>query len=120
MKFQPEKTLKAALAVTFAATMVAGSAAAAVAAPTSAAVNRTDCDHRSDFLQLWKQPSGEELCFANAGDLPVAVYDVSYLNSGNNAGYVRVDRGSSAVQVNFLKDQRNIAVNGTVTFIHIN
>lgn len=120
MRFHRNKTVKAAVAVTFAAALVAGSAVAAVAAPSGAFVNRTDCDGRSDFLQLWKQPSGEELCFANAGDLPVAVYDVSYLNSGNNAGYVRVDRGGSAVQVNFLKDQRNINVGGTVTFIHIN
>ena len=120
MRFHLNKPAKAAVAVMFAAALVAGSAVEAMAAPSSALVNRTDCDNRSDFFQLWKQPSGEELCFASAGDLPVAVYNVSYLNSGNNAGYIRVDRGSSAVQVNFLKDQRNVQVNGTVTFIHIN
>lgn len=85
-----------------------------------AAVDRVDCDNRTDFLQLWKQPSGEELCFANAGDLPVAVYGVTYLNSGNNAGYVRVNRNGSVVQVNFLKDQRNVDVSGDVIFIHVN
>ncbi|WP_328912019.1 MULTISPECIES: beta/gamma crystallin domain-containing protein [unclassified Streptomyces] len=120
MRSHRNKTFKAAVAVTFAAAMVAGSAVSAVAAPSSAFINRTDCNNRSDFFQLWKQPSGEELCFANAGDLPVAVYDVTYLNSGNNAGYVRVDNNGRAFQVNFLKDQRNVAVNGTVTFIHIN
>jgi hypothetical protein len=98
-------------------------AAPAVAAPaTSTTVtpftNSVHCDIHPDFLQLWKL-SGEELCFANAGDLDVAVYDVDHLESGNNAGWVRyIAYNGRTYQQSFGKFN-SIHIGGEVTHIHI-
>lgn len=97
-------------------------AAPAVAAASGATVTPqvtvADCNDRTDYLELWKL-SGEELCFANAGDLDVAVYDVDHLESGNNAGWVRyIAYNGHTYQQSFAKFS-SIHIGGEVTHIHI-
>ncbi|GAA2808070.1 beta/gamma crystallin domain-containing protein [Kitasatospora sp. CM 4170] len=74
---------------------VAAAAAAALVATTtpalaatttaeSATINRTDCN-RNDYLEIHNNGGRDTLCFANAGEVPVAIYGVNWVESGNNA-----------------------------------
>ncbi|MFE4519202.1 beta/gamma crystallin domain-containing protein [Kitasatospora sp. NPDC056783] len=72
----------AALAVTALVTTVAP----AVAAPTTTdrvTINGTPCNE-PDYLEIHNEDGRATLCFANAGDLPVAIYGVNWVQSGNN------------------------------------
>ncbi|MFJ9690545.1 beta/gamma crystallin domain-containing protein [Kitasatospora sp. NPDC101183] len=69
-----------------AAAALLAAAAPALAAPTTAdslSINRTDCNQR-DYLEIHNGDGRETLCFANAGEVPVAIYGVNWVQSGNN------------------------------------
>jgi hypothetical protein len=55
------------------------------------AINRIDCGLRGDYLKIIQGNS--VMCFANAGGLDVHIADVHRLTSGNNAGYVKTNKG---------------------------
>jgi hypothetical protein len=76
------------------------------------AINRVDCT-RYDFLWLY---SPQTTCWANAGTVPVALYDVTALSAGNNAGFLLQDRR----RVYFVKNQYKKNLRGIVDEIHIN
>jgi hypothetical protein len=57
---------------------VAWTGAAHAAVPN---INRTSCDGRTDFLQIYNEG---ELCFANAGNQYVYITDVYQIHTGNN------------------------------------
>ncbi|MFD0278997.1 beta/gamma crystallin domain-containing protein [Kitasatospora sp. NPDC127111] len=72
-------------------------AAPALAAPTTAdspAINRTDCN-RNDYLEIHNNGGRDTLCFANAGEVPVAIYGVNWVESGNNAVTFQFQRNLS-------------------------
>ncbi|GAA4764668.1 MULTISPECIES: beta/gamma crystallin domain-containing protein [Streptomyces] len=46
------------------------------------AVNRTECGNRTDFFKI--ESVHGSLCFANAGEMNVAVYGVNWISTGNN------------------------------------
>ncbi|MDA5284120.1 beta/gamma crystallin domain-containing protein [Streptomyces sp. Isolate_45] len=56
------------------------------------AINRTGCGGRSDFLQI-HLTQGEVLCFANAGEVHVAIYGIQYISTGNNVVRIRYRPG---------------------------
>ncbi|MFF3733001.1 beta/gamma crystallin domain-containing protein [Streptomyces sp. NPDC002476] len=72
-----------------AAASVAAMVATAVpvaAAPSSgvgALINRTACNE-SGYLAIHNNDGRDTLCFANAGSMPVAIYGVNWVESGNN------------------------------------
>ncbi|MFH8893560.1 beta/gamma crystallin domain-containing protein [Streptomyces sp. NPDC017949] len=75
--------------------LVRGAGIAAVALLTTLAttlpahaVNRTGCGSRSDFLKV-HLTGGGELCFANAGEMKVAIYGIQYISTGNNVVRIR-------------------------------
>jgi hypothetical protein len=101
--------------------LAAAPAAAAPAVATVAVapqVSRADCNNHTDYRELWKL-SGEELCFANAGDLDVAVYDVDHLESGNNAGWVRYIAYNGTTYTKSFAKFNSTTIGGEVTHIHI-
>ncbi|WP_395298073.1 beta/gamma crystallin domain-containing protein [Kitasatospora hibisci] len=74
------------VAVAAAAALVA-TITPALAATTTAervAINRTDCN-RNDYLEIHNNGGRDTLCFANAGEVPVAIYGANWVESGNNA-----------------------------------
>ncbi|MBN0047164.1 hypothetical protein JS756_24260 [Streptomyces actuosus] len=46
------------------------------------AVNRTECGNRTDFFKI--ESVHGTLCFANAGEMNVAIYGVNWISTGNN------------------------------------
>ncbi|MFJ3792688.1 beta/gamma crystallin domain-containing protein [Kitasatospora sp. NPDC090091] len=74
------------VAAAAAAALVATTAPALAATTTaeSVTINRTDCN-RNDYLEIHNNGGRETLCFANAGEVPVAIYGVNWIESGNNA-----------------------------------
>ncbi len=72
--------------------VVRGAGVAAVALLTTVAtalpahaLNRTDCGHSTDFFEVHSaQAPGGVICFANAGEMNVAIYQVSHISTGNN------------------------------------
>ncbi len=84
-------------AAALAATVVP--AAAATAAPTTASaigptINRTDCNENS-YLEIHNNEGRDTLCFANAGTMPVAIYGVNWVESGNNVVTLQFQRNLS-------------------------
>ncbi|WP_030872288.1 hypothetical protein OG311_00100 [Streptomyces sp. NBC_01343] len=59
------------------------------------AINRTDCGNRDDFLAVYTYDS-HILCFANAGEVNVAIYQPMYIKTGNNVVRVRYRPGMNA------------------------
>ena len=54
------------------------------------AINRVACDE-GGYMKV-TQGDGA-MCFANAGEAKVVIADVHKLSSGNNAGYVKTNKG---------------------------
>ncbi|MEU2441622.1 beta/gamma crystallin domain-containing protein [Streptomyces rubradiris] len=84
-------------AAALAATIVP--AAAAMASPTTASaigptINRTDCNENS-YLEIHNNEGRDTLCFANAGTIPVAIYGVNWVESGNNVVTLQFQRNLS-------------------------
>ncbi|AKN70534.1 antifungal protein [Streptomyces sp. PBH53] len=74
-------------------------AAAATASPTTASaigptINRTDCNENS-YLEIHNNEGRDTLCFANAGTMPVAIYGVNWVESGNNVVTLQFQRNLS-------------------------
>ncbi|MGW6918382.1 beta/gamma crystallin domain-containing protein [Kitasatospora sp. NPDC054939] len=72
-------------------------AAPALAAPTTAngpTINRTNCN-QNDYLEIHNNSGRDTLCFANAGEAPVAIYGVNWVESGNNAVTFQFQRNLS-------------------------
>ncbi|MGP3991884.1 beta/gamma crystallin domain-containing protein [Streptomyces sp. 3N207] len=53
-----------------------------VSSGSAHAIEETRCGERSDFLEVWSH--GKKLCFANTGTVPVEIYDVTSIQSGDN------------------------------------
>ncbi|WP_030418920.1 beta/gamma crystallin domain-containing protein [Streptomyces sp. SCSIO 75703] len=70
----------AALAALVATAVPVGTAAASEA---GALIHRTSCTERA-FLTIHNNNGRDLLCFANAGFMPVAIYGVNWVESGNN------------------------------------
>ncbi|MBN3930653.1 hypothetical protein IQ279_13590 [Streptomyces verrucosisporus] len=81
---------------------VAAAALAATAVPATAAtttangtlINRTDCNENS-YLEIHNNNGRDTLCFANAGTMPVAIYGVNWVESGNNVATLQFQRSLS-------------------------
>ncbi|EDY52265.1 conserved hypothetical protein [Streptomyces clavuligerus] len=46
-------------------------------------INRTNCN-QNDYFEIHNNNGRDTLCFANAGSMPVAIYGVNWIESGNN------------------------------------
>ncbi|MGK5733621.1 beta/gamma crystallin domain-containing protein [Streptomyces sp. URMC 124] len=80
-----------------AATMAALAATAlpATAASTGVApINRTNCN-QNDYFEIHNNNGHDTLCFANRGEMPVAIYGVNWVESGNNAVTFQFQRNES-------------------------
>ncbi|GAA2446292.1 beta/gamma crystallin domain-containing protein [Streptomyces glaucus] len=73
-------TLRTSLAV-----VTAGVLAALVPAGPAAALNRTDCGTRVDFVKIWYDHGSHVACFANAGVQDVHLPHTVKVSSGNNS-----------------------------------
>src|SRR5437763_16180027 len=72
-----------------AAAVTAIAASAVVAAAPAQAISRvsaTNCAQRNDYFST-SNTGGGRVCFANAGSISVAIYNVIIIQTGNNAGY---------------------------------
>ncbi|GGS93997.1 MULTISPECIES: beta/gamma crystallin domain-containing protein [Streptomyces] len=74
-------------------------ATAAVASPSTASaigptINRTDCNENG-YLEIHNNEGRDTLCFANAGSMPVAIYGVNWVESGNNVVTLQFQRNLS-------------------------
>ncbi|MFI9624573.1 beta/gamma crystallin domain-containing protein [Streptomyces sp. NPDC052042] len=68
------------------AALVATTVPVAAASPppaVGALINRTACNERG-YLAIYNNDGRETLCSANAGSMPVAIYGVNWVESGNN------------------------------------
>ncbi|WP_318205545.1 beta/gamma crystallin domain-containing protein [Streptomyces sp. SCL15-4] len=77
-----------------AATIVPATAATASVTTASAigpSINRTDCNENS-YLEIHNNEGRDTLCFANAGSMPVAIYGVNWVESGNNVVTLQYQR----------------------------
>ncbi|MGW0771637.1 beta/gamma crystallin domain-containing protein [Streptomyces sp. NPDC002676] len=70
-------------------TALAALAALAGTAAPAQALNRVDCGNRTDFLAFHNDG---KVCFANAGHQDVAIYGVTKITAGNNAGRVMLQQ----------------------------
>lgn len=50
------------------------------------------CSDRNDFLKIHNNNGHDSLCFANAGEAGVAIYGVSWVESGNNVVKIEFQR----------------------------
>ncbi|MER5361822.1 beta/gamma crystallin domain-containing protein [Streptomyces sp. NPDC002785] len=73
------------VAVASVAALVATAVPVAAASPSGvgALINRTSCDERG-YLAIHNNDGRDTLCFANAGSMPVAIFGVKWVESGNN------------------------------------
>ncbi|MET9452358.1 beta/gamma crystallin domain-containing protein [Streptomyces cinerochromogenes] len=99
MKFSMRRTLGVAAvsAAALAATVVPATAASATPSTASAigpTINRTDCNENS-YLEIHNNEGRDTLCFANAGTIPVAIYGVNWVESGNNVVTLQFQRNLS-------------------------
>ncbi|MFF5536574.1 beta/gamma crystallin domain-containing protein [Streptomyces cinerochromogenes] len=99
MKFSVRRTLGVAAvsAAALAATVVPATAASASPSTASAigpTINRTDCNENS-YLEIHNNDGRDTLCFANAGTIPVAIYGVNWVESGNNVVTLQFQRNLS-------------------------
>ncbi|MFV2118665.1 beta/gamma crystallin domain-containing protein [Streptomyces sp. Act-28] len=92
---------------------VAAAALAATAVPATAAttstngvlINRTDCNENS-YLEIHNNSGRDTLCFANAGTMPVAIYGVNWVESGNNVVTLQFQRNLSDPRLESITLQR--------------
>ncbi|MFI9809525.1 beta/gamma crystallin domain-containing protein [Streptomyces sp. NPDC052301] len=93
---------------------VAATAALSAIIPLSsaAAVDRTDCGNRTDFVKITNYNWRQTLCFANAGEQNVHIYRVNQVEAGNNRVEVilggrkyTIERGSSITDVEGLEQE---------------
>ena len=49
-------------------------------------INTAPCPGRTDFFQVYSE--GGEVCFANAGYTSYTIYEVQYICTGKNHGYI--------------------------------
>ncbi|MEV7547756.1 beta/gamma crystallin domain-containing protein [Streptomyces sp. NPDC089915] len=76
----------------FSFTIAAAAALTAVIPVSSAAaLGRTDCGSRSDFLRITNYNRTQHLCFANAGSQYVKIYKVDKIEAGNNQVDVQIN-----------------------------
>lgn len=101
------------------AVTVAATAALSVVIPVSsaAAMNRTDCGNRTDFVKLTKLGGKESLCFANAGEQNVKIYQVGTVEAGNNSVSITIDGHTYDIDPG--RSLKNVDTDGTVTWIKI-
>ncbi|WP_162467331.1 beta/gamma crystallin domain-containing protein [Streptomyces cavernae] len=62
-------------------------AAFSLATPPASAINRVDCAGRNDFALFSTGGFGQTptyVCFANGGDVDVALYGITHVRSGDN------------------------------------
>ena len=72
-----------------AATVMAVATSLTVAASPAHAINTVNCDGRDDFLRVSSIHINGYHCFANAGEMNVAIYGVSGVYTGNNVVRIR-------------------------------
>ncbi|KOV90533.1 beta/gamma crystallin domain-containing protein [Streptomyces sp. NRRL B-3648] len=99
MKLSVRHSLGVASVVAAALAATIAPAAAATASPTTAAtvgpaINRTDCNENG-YLEIHNNEGRDTLCFANAGSIPVAIYGVNWVESGNNVVTLQFQRNLS-------------------------
>jgi hypothetical protein len=99
MKLPVRRSLGVAAVAVAALAATAMPAVAATAAPTTASaigptINRTDCNENS-YLEIHNNSGRDTLCFANAGTMPVAIYGVNWVESGNNVVTLQFQRDLS-------------------------
>ncbi|WP_255306331.1 beta/gamma crystallin domain-containing protein [Streptomyces sp. Wb2n-11] len=92
---------------------VAAAALAATAVPATAAtastigvlINRTACNENG-YLEIHNNSGRDTLCFANAGTMPVAIYGVNWVESGNNVVTLQFQRNLSDPRLESITIQR--------------
>ncbi|MEU0744428.1 beta/gamma crystallin domain-containing protein [Streptomyces sp. NPDC006134] len=99
MKLSVRRSLGVAAVAAAALAATAVPAAAAAASPTAASaygplINRTDCNENG-YLEIHNNSGRDTLCFANAGTMPVAIYGVNWVESGNNMVTLQFQRSLS-------------------------
>jgi len=96
--------------------LVAGLAALTALVGTAApaqAINRVECAGRTDFLRVFNDGV---LCFANAGYIDVAIYDVRNVASGNNTGDVTIWKTINGPAQNFVFGRYQSILSDTTRF----
>ncbi|WP_240151969.1 beta/gamma crystallin domain-containing protein [Streptomyces mobaraensis] len=94
MKFPMGRSLGVAAAAVAALAATALPAVAAADAAAAAPINRTNCN-QNDYLEIHNNNGRDTLCFANAGEMPVAIYGVNWVESGNNSVTFQFQRNES-------------------------
>ncbi|MFE9174245.1 beta/gamma crystallin domain-containing protein [Streptomyces kebangsaanensis] len=94
MKLSVRRSLGVAVvaAAALAATVVP--ATAATASTNGVLINRTNCNEHG-YLEIHNNSGRDTLCFANAGMMPVAIYGVNWVESGNNVVTLQFQRNLS-------------------------
>ncbi len=75
---------------------------------SAAAISRTECGNRTDFLKITNYNGTASLCYANSGERSVNIYDVDRVSSGNN----RVDVILGGTKHHLEKNQSIVDIEG--------
>ncbi|MFF5157761.1 hypothetical protein ACFY3N_16150 [Streptomyces sp. NPDC000348] len=87
----------------------AGTMTVVLPASPAAAINRTDCGTRTDFVKVWYDGGAGTRCFANAGTLTPGLTDVERITSGSNSIHVWLgDEIRSMGKWSSLRDVENL------------
>ncbi|MFJ3230139.1 beta/gamma crystallin domain-containing protein [Streptomyces sp. NPDC086787] len=84
------------------AMVIAATAALSAIIPvtSAAAVSRTDCGNRTDFVKITNYNWSKTLCFANAGSQNVHIYRVNEVKAGNNRVLVTLGGRNYTIEKN--------------------
>ncbi|WP_409123157.1 beta/gamma crystallin domain-containing protein [Streptomyces niveiscabiei] len=107
MKLSRRTRLSGLVAAAAALTALVGTAAPAQA------INRVECNGRTDFLRIFNDGV---VCFANAGYIDVAIYNVNQISAGNNSGDVTVWRTIGGPVQNFVFSRNESILSGDPHF----
>ncbi|MFJ8694849.1 beta/gamma crystallin domain-containing protein [Streptomyces roseolilacinus] len=94
MKLSVRRSLGVAAVAAAALAATAVPATAATTSTNGALINRTNCNENG-YLEIHNNGGRDTLCFANAGSMPVAIYGVNWVESGNNVVTLQFQRNLS-------------------------
>ncbi|MFD7747873.1 beta/gamma crystallin domain-containing protein [Streptomyces sp. NPDC059698] len=105
MKLPMRRSLGVAAVTVAALAATAMPAAAATTSSHGALINRTNCNENG-YLEIHNNSGRDTLCFANAGFMPVAIYGVNWVESGNNVVTLQFQRNGSDPRLETVNLQR--------------